>query len=189
MLMQLNAAAQAKSGIENYNFLSSKEAYVWMPVVHHQSKKGTYTELRYNYEAAKTASVYAGKSFNKKGIFEYTITPMLGLVLGNYNGGSLAINAEATYKKTFVAMQTQQTISSDAVNEHFFFNWTEIAYQPLKWLYAGVSTQQTKLHNSGFKSEYGLLAGFVIQKVTIPVYMFNPLSTNKNFIIGINTQW
>lgn len=189
MLMQLNAAAQAKSGIENYNFLSSKEDYVWMPVLHHQSKKGMYTELRYNYEAAKTASVYVGKSWQKKGVFEYNLIPMLGLVWGGYNGSSLAMNAEAGYKKIFVSMQTQYTISSSTVKENFFFNWTELAYQPKKWYYAGVSTQQTKSYNGRFKSEYGLLAGFIINKVSIPVYMFNPLSSNKNFIIGINTEW
>jgi len=189
MLTQLNAAAQSKSGIENYNFLSSKEAYVWMPVIHHKTKKGMYTEMRYNYEAVKTASVYTGKSFTKKGSFEYTVTPMLGIVLGSYTGGSLAMNLEAAYKKIFVSMQTQYTVSSNAVRDNFFFNWTEVAYQPLKWFYAGVSTQQTKLYESACKQEYGILTGFVTKKLTIPVYVFNPLSDNKIFIIGINTEW
>ena len=189
ILTQLKGAAQSKSGIENYNFLSSKEAYVWMPVLHHVSKKGIYTEMRYNYEALKTASVYAGKSFTQKGKLEYTITPMLGLVLGNFNGGSLALNIEATHKKTFVSMQTQYTISSDDVKSNFFFNWTELGYQPLKWFYAGVSTQQTIEHNGDVQSEYGILTGFIFNKVTIPVYAFNPFSKNQNFIIGINTEW
>jgi len=187
--MQLNTTAQSKSGIENYNFLSTKEPYVWMPVIHHVSKKGIYTELRYNYEELKTASVYAGKSFDKKGKLEYTITPMLGLVFGNFNGGSIALNIEATHKKTFVSMQTQYTISNDNVKNNFFFNWTELGYQPLKWLYAGVSTQQTIQYSGNVQSEYGMLTGFIIKKITIPVYAFSPFSKNQNFIIGINTEW
>jgi hypothetical protein len=189
MLMQLNAAAQSKSGIENYNFLSSREAYVWMPLVHHVSKKGVYTELRYNYEAVNAASLYLGKSFTKEGTIKYTLTPMLGLVMGSYNGGSLALNMELEHKKTFVSMQTQYTVSSDDVKDNFFFNWTEIGYQPLKWLYAGVSTQQTVQYGGDVQSEYGILTGFVIKKFTIPVYVFNPLNKNRNFIIGINTEW
>ena len=160
-----------------------------MPVVHHETKNGMYTEMRYNYESVKTASLYAGKSFNKKGTFKYTLTPMLGLVFGNYNGGSLAMNIEMEYKKTFISMQTQYTVNSDDVKENFFFNWSEIAYQPLKWFYAGVSMQQTRLHSCRFQSEYGVLAGFVVRKFTIPVYAFNPLTKNKNFIVGIKTEW
>ena len=189
MLMQLNAAAQSKSGIENYNFLSSKEAYVWVPVVHHVNKKGIYTEMRYNYEGIKTASLYAGKSFSKKGLLNYTITPMLGIVVGKFNGGSFATNADIEYKKILASVQTQYTISSNAVKDDFFFNWTEIAFKPLKWFYAGLSMQQTKLYSTVLKSEYGILAGFVLQKFTIPIYVFNPFSKNKNFIIGINTEW
>ncbi|GAB2834345.1 hypothetical protein GCM10027043_40590 [Ferruginibacter profundus] len=187
--MQLNATAQSKSGIENYNFLSSKEAYVWMPLVHHVSKKAVYTELRYNYEAVGAASLYMGKSFTKKSTTAYTLTPMLGLVMGSYNGGSLALNAELEHKKTFASMQTQYTVSSDAVKDNFFFTWTEIGYQPFKWLYAGVSTQQTIQYGGEVQSEYGILTGFVVKKITVPVYVFNPLNKSRNFIIGINTEW
>ncbi len=187
--MQLNAVAQTKSGIENYNFLSSKEAYVWMPVVHHLGKKGIYTEMRYNYEALRTASVYLGKNFSKEGAVSYAVTPMLGIVFGEFSGGSAAINVDVDYNKTFISMQTQYTISKYEISDNFFFNWTELGYQPLKWVYAGLSMQQTKMYKSSFKSEYGMLVGFEIKKFTIPIYVFNPLSANRNFIIGINTEW
>jgi len=187
--MQLNAAAQSKNGIESYTAFSNSQSYVWMPVVHHVNKKKLYTEMRYNYEALKTASIYAGKSFSKEAAVTYTITPMLGIVLGDYNGGSLATNIDLEYKKVFASMQTQYTVNTDERQENFFFNWTELAYQPVKWFYTGVSMQQTKTYNSRIESEYGVLVGFLAGKFTIPVYVFNPLSGNRNFIIGINTEW
>ncbi|MGC4101985.1 hypothetical protein [Ferruginibacter sp.] len=189
ILMQHNLAAQTKNGIENYNFLSTKEAYVWMPVIHHVSKKGFYTELRYNYEALKTASLYLGKSFTSGSKTKYTITPMMGLVMGDYNGGSLAANIDIEKEKIFASMQTQYTVNKDDRNGNFFFNWTELAYQPVKWMYAGLSTQQTKNYNCRLQSDYGVLIGFLVNKFTIPVYVFNPLSSNRNFIIGVNTTW
>ena len=188
-MMQPDLPAQNKTGIENYNFLSSKEAYVWMPVVHHKGKKGVYTEMRYNYEEMETASVYLGKSFSKERELSYDITPMLGMVFGNFNGGSLAINMDVEYKKTFVSMQMQYTASSDAKENNFLFNWTEMAYQPLEWFYTGVSMQQTKMYKTGFKSEYGVLIGFLVKKFTIPVYVFSPVNKNRNFIVGINVEW
>ncbi len=189
ILMQLNGAAQTKSGIENYNFLSSKDAYVWMPIVHHLGKKGIYTEMRYNYEELKTASVYIGKNFSKEGKLSYAFTPMLGIVFGKLNGGSLAMNMDLEHKKTFISMQTQYTVSSDEVKDNFFFNWTELAYQPVKWIYAGVSMQQTKAYKTNFISEYGMLVGLLIKNFTIPVYVFNPANKNRNFIVGINVEW
>lgn len=188
--MQPDLVAQTKTGIENYNFLSAGEAYVWMPVVHHQWKKGLYTEMRYNYEEQKTASVYMGKNFTgEKGKLEYSVIPMVGLVFGKYNGASVAANIDIGRKKMFLSMQTQYTVNRDDAMNNFFFNWSELGYQPLKWFYAGLSTQITKPWKSRFEPEYGLMAGFIIKKITIPLYVFSPLKSNRNFVIGINAEW
>lgn len=182
-------AAQAKTGIENYTSLVSGEKYVWMPVVHHQGKKGLYTEMRYNYEAPKTASVYLGKSFSREAALSYEITPMAGFVFGEYTGASLAMNVALEHKKIFFSSQTQYTMNKDNRMDNFFFNWSELGYQPVKWFYTGVSAQLTKLYKNTLMPEYGLMLGLVIRKITIPVYVFNPLGTKKNYIIGINAAW
>jgi hypothetical protein len=184
-----DAGAQSKTGIENYNFLSSGEDYVWMPVVHHLGKKRWYTEMRYNYEETNSVSVYIGKSFCGKGDFDYTVTPMLGIVFGNFKGGSLALNMELEHNKVSASMQTQYTINTSEVNKSFFFNWAELEYHLAKWLYAGLSTQLTKGYKRNLTTEYGVVAGLVIKKLSIPVYIFNPLGDKKNYIIGINAEW
>ena len=189
IMMQHSVVAQSKSGIENYHFLSSEQTYVWMPVIHQQGKKGFYTELRYNYEALETASFYAGKIFNKEDTWSYSVTPMLGLVFGKLNAASVAVNLEVSYKKTFISMQSQYTVSSHSGRDNFFFNWMELGYEPFKWFYAGISTQLTKMQQAGVEAEFGLLVGFKVKKFTVPLYVFNPLSKNKNFIIGLNTEW
>ena len=187
--MQFNVMAQNKNGMENYSFFSSKNLYVWVPVIHHSNNKNRYMEVRYNYEALRTASVYAGQSFHKKSVITYTVTPMLGIVMGAYNGASLATNIELEYKKAFVSMQSQYTVNKNEKKMDFFFNWTEFAYQPVKWFYAGISMQQTKTYRTIKVSEYGILLGFLTGKFTIPVYVFEPLSSNRNLVIGINTEW
>ena len=189
ILMLPKLLAQSKTGIENYGMLSSGEAYQWMPVVHHQGSKGFYTEIRYNYEAARTGSVYAGKSFSKAGRLSWELTPMAGIVFGNYTGISAAINTSLEYKKFFLSGQTQYTLNNRNRQDHFFFNWSELGYQPVKWFYAGVSAQFTQLYKSAFVAEYGLMMGLVIKKVTIPLYVFNQPGGKKNYIIGIIAEW
>ena len=39
------------------------------------------------------------------------------------------------------------------------------------------------------KTEAGVLVGFIKNKWTMPVYLFNPLSKEKYFIVGINLEW
>jgi hypothetical protein len=188
-MMQLNVNAQTKTGIENYSLKSSNEPYLWMPVIHRTGKKGLHTEFRYNYEERKTASLYIGKNFSRDSTLSYSITPMLGWVFGKYNGGSVAVNADADYKKFFVSVQTQYTASKNSAAENFFYTWAETGYQPVDWFYAGVSTQWTKVYEEKAEVEYGLLVGFNIKKITVPVYVFSPFGNNRNFIVGVNIEW
>lgn len=189
ILMQLNCTAQTKTGIENYNLKSTDEPYLWMPIIHRTGKKGLHTEFRYNYEERKTASVYIGKNFSRDSILSYSVTPMLGWVFGKFNGGSVALNADADYKKIFVSVQTQYTASKKGFAGNFFYTWAETGYQPVDWFYAGLSSQITKVYKEALVTEYGILIGFNIKKITVPVYVFSPFSKDRNFIAGINIEW
>lgn len=189
ILMQPDVNAQTKIGFENYNLSSKADPFVWMPIIHRVGKKGLYTEFRYNYEERKTASVYIGKNFSRDSTLSYSITPMLGWVFGRFNGGSVALNADADYKKIFVSVQTQYTASKNGAAENFFYTWAETGYQPVDWFYAGVSTQLTKVYEEKAEMEYGVLVGFNIKKITVPVYVFSPFGNNRNFIVGVNIEW
>jgi len=163
--------------------------YIWVPVIHHLGKHGVYSEFRYNYEEAGAASVYIGKNFVSKGTIESSVTPAAGVVFGKYTGGSLALNSSFSYKKFSFCSQSQYTICAGNKTSNFFYNWSDLYYQELQWLYTGFAIQQTKYRLNGMKTEAGVLAGFIVNKWTVPVYLFNPLSQEKYFIIGINLEW
>jgi hypothetical protein len=188
-MMQHDVAAQTKSGIENYSLFNRNDGFLWMPVVHHTGKKGLYTEMRYNYEELRTASAYIGKNFSSEAGLSYAITPMIGIVMGDFNGGSIALKTELEHKDLFLSMESQYTVSKAGVEDNFFFNWTELGYQPLSWFYAGVSVQATKIYKTKLLAEQGFFAAFVIKKFTIPVYVFSPFRPGKNFIVGVNMEW
>ena len=160
-----------------------------MPVIHHQSKKGFYTELRYNYEDSKTVSLYFGKNFSGGKELNFDITPMLGVVAGRYNGGSFAMNMELEYKRIFLSADAQYTVHKSRHSDNFFFSWSELTYHSLKWLFTGISVQQTKLNRQETETEYGMLLCIATKKISFPVYLFSPFSNDQNFIIGINMQW
>jgi hypothetical protein len=187
--MQAGAFSQAKSGVENYNTLRSHQPFEWMIIAHHMNKRSLYYELRYNYEAPGSGSVYVGKNFTGGKKIKYAATPMLGIVVGKYNGASVGLNMELNYKKISGSSQAQYTASKDNSAENFYYNWSELSWQPLEWMYAGISLQQTKQYKNSFISEAGILLGFEIKNITIPLYIFSPLSYKRNFIIGVNIEW
>ncbi len=183
------AYAQSKNGIENYSTGGKNQSWQYIPMLHFTGKHGVYTELRYNYEEVKTASANIGKNFHGGSKLDYSLTPMIGLVFGRYEGASALLNADLEYGKCYFSAQLQYTLNRTSGENNFFYNWSEVAWQPLDWFYTGVSVQQTKIYRERMVNETGLLIGFQIKKVTIPLYGFSPLTDNRNFILGINVEW
>ena len=188
-MLNITAFSQTKSGMENYHSLSRNESYVWMPVLHYMNKHGFYGEARYNYEELQTGSLYAGKNFTGGEKINYSVTPMLGIVFGKYNGGSLALNMDVEYKKIFFSGQIQYTVNKETNEENFFYNWSELGRKIGNKFYGGISIQQTKLYGNKLTSDMGLLLGFETGKITIPLYLFNPLSENRNLVVGLIVEW
>lgn len=187
--MNTLSSGQSKSGIENYHYMGKRMNYIWAPVVHNLTEKGMYTEMRYNYEELNTASLYVGKKFNAKGTLESSFTPAAGIVAGRYTGASVALNTELSYKNIFFNSQAQYTVSADRTADNFYYNWSDLYYMSLPWLFTGITMQQTGLCNNAMKTQTGLLMGVTKGKWTVPVYMFNVLNDQKYFIVGINVEW
>ena len=188
-MLEINAAAQTKSGVESYHSLSRNEAYVWMPVLNYTSKHGFYGEARYNYEELQTGSLYAGKNFTGGKKINYSVTPMLGVVFGKYNGGSVAANVDFEYEKIFFSAQLQYTVNKENKEENFFYNWSELGSKIGNKFYGGISIQQTKLYADKMSADMGLLLGFETGKITVPLYLFNPLNEKRNVILGLIIEW
>jgi len=188
-LLCLSQGVLAQGGFEQYCYVSQQGIMTLVPIVHYQSFTNWYVEARYNYEAAKSYSLYAGKIFSKQGKLSFSITPLLGGVIGQFKGGSAGLNLTADFGRVFFASQSQYTSTSVGERSSFFFNWSELAYQPSKWIYAGLAFQHTRTIQTGAKSiQPGLVVGFSVGLWTFPLYVFSPLSNDRYFIAGMNLR-
>jgi hypothetical protein len=179
--------AQAKAGLETYSFHRDGQSYVWMPVIHYESGKGTYAEMRYNYEDINTASIFLGKSFHV-GSNRIDVKPMIGISAGHFNGISFALNADAEMGSFFWSCESQFSIASKKSNTNFFFNWSEAGINVTKNLFAGLSYQYT-IESSNTESSPGILAGVSFGNITIPFYLFQPFSNNQLLVLGFNYEY
>ncbi len=179
---------QAKSGLENYNLLDQGHQYTWMPVFHYETRKGDYAEIRYNYEALNTISVFGGRSISGGRSFQFNCTPMLGFSFGGFSGISLAANAEGEWNNLYISSQSQYSIAIRAVNSDFFFNWSELCYSIADRYFFGGAIQYT-LGNGIHELDPGLVAGVNFKNISIPFYIFRPFSAKGYYILGVNFQY
>jgi hypothetical protein len=188
-LLFYGVRSQSKLGLEQYSFMHAGENNGWSPVAHYQTSKKWYAEARYNYEDFQTFSLYAGKTFSAENDVSYSLTPMIGGMLGRLNGGSLGLNTELSFRKFSFSSQSQYSLSTDNQRSNFFYSWSELSYQPLNWVYTGVAIQHTRFYQANTLMEPGVLLGFSFQHWLFPLYTFNPFSNSPYFVVGMSWEW
>jgi len=129
-------------------------------------------------------SLYLGKTFKKKALISYSITPLAGLVTGRFNGGSVGANVALDYKKISFSSQSQYTFSIENRATNFTYSWSDLTYQFKGWAAAGASLQQTR-----GQFEKGILVKGVYKNLSMPLYVFNPTSPERYFVVGLNLEW
>ncbi|MGZ3814967.1 MAG: hypothetical protein ACXVA0_24745, partial [Mucilaginibacter sp.] len=163
--------------------LGGTRSFSWIPVVSYCTSNNWYLEARGNYEAINSASVYFGKAFKKQALISYSIIPIVGLVMGGFNGGSVGANVTLDYKKISFSSQSQYTFSMENPATNFTYSWSDLSYQLKGWVSAGVSLQQTR----GL-FERGILVRGVYKNLSIPLYVFNPTTSERYFVLGLNIE-
>ncbi len=188
LIVSTNCQAQSKWVIENYNYLGQPGSGVVVPMLHFETKKNWYAELRYNYEDNQTISFFGGKTFKGGNNFEYSLTPLAGFSAGRFTGVSFGVNADAEWKNFYLSSQTQYSFGTKKDIADFFFSWSELGYNISKHFFAGLAMQYTRqIDNNSF--EPGFVAGLEIKNFSFPVYVFSPFRSGCYFVVGMNYEY
>lgn len=187
--MWLKGYTQAHGGIDQYYNVGRINPVSFMPVIYFQTGNDWYLEGRYNYEAEGSYSLYLGKTIEKESELSYSISPVIGIVKGSYEGYSAGLNFEAEYKKYVMSSQSQFTLNTKCRNQNFAYSWTDITYQVCESVSAGFSFQHTKVKDNKMITEKGVLLKINAGLWSVPVYLFNPFKTKPYFILGLSYEW
>jgi hypothetical protein len=157
-------------------------------MIHIETKKNWYAEIRYNYEDVQTFSLFTGKTLTGGRSLRYSITPMTGISVGNFTGLSFATNAEVEWKSFYTSSQTQYSIGTRTGISNFFFSWSELGYNIAEHIFGGLALQYTKQEGMS-KTEPGFVAGLNFKGISIPFYIFGPFNTDRYFVLGLNYEY
>jgi hypothetical protein len=180
----LKGFGQSAGTFEQDCYAGKNKPFSWVPVVGFCTPGNWYYEARADYEAINSASLYFGKTFRKKGPLSYSITPIAGLVAGSFNGGSVGANVALDYRKLSFSSQAQYTFSIENRATNFTYSWSDLTYKIKRWMSAGFSVQQTR-----GQFEKGILIQGLYKNLRIPLYVFNPATSERYFVLGVNVEW
>jgi hypothetical protein len=182
-------SAEAKANPWEYNL--SVSGYV---VSHGQSFASptfaadhdwTHLEARYNYEAQRTGSLWAGYNFSAGKKVELQATPMVGGVFGNVNGVAPGLEFTVTYKKLQLYSANEYIFDMNAKAGNFFYTWTQVTYSPVEWFSAGYVVQRTRAYQTSLDVQRGLLVGFSRKKIQFTTQIFNFGWTDPTVVLSL----
>lgn len=189
MFSSAQLLAQGKAGIEQYNYIGAPGESAFVPVVHFETKRGWYTEARYNDDEQNTFSLYSGKRFSREGNTSWSVTPMLGVCLGYLKGSSAGVYFDLEVNNFYFSAETQYTVAFDKVNENYFYNWSETGFSISDHFYTGLTFQFTKYPKEN-TIDPGIVAGLSFKNISFPVYVFNPFNNGgRYFVLGLNYEY
>lgn len=189
MLWLNTVVAQPSASFQQYYYYYKGSPVTFAPIVTYQFDNKLYFEGRYNYEDVNTASLYVGRTFDAGSDLSISFTPIAGAVFGFYKGASLGANLYVNYKRLNLSHQPQYTLSVDARENNFLYSWSDLSLDITNNISVGVSAQHTKMYSEKGMLEKGVLVQFSFKNWSLPVYTYNPESSDRYFLIGLNYEW
>ena len=132
-----------------------------------------HLEARYNDEALKTGSLWAGYNFSAGKKLVLDVTPMVGGVFGNLNGVAPGYLLTLTYERVQLYSNGEYVFDTQNRGGSFFYTWNQVTYSPLKWLQLGLVSQRTRAYHTSLDVQRGVLAGFTYKRVNFTTNVFN----------------
>lgn len=154
------------------NFYFIPDDFFVLPVFKADKNK-LHLEARYNYEDRETFSGWAGYNIGGGKKIEYTITPMVGGVVGLSNGIAPGLEFTFTYKGFEWYAESEYLFDFETKDNSFYYMWSDLTYSPNDWLWFGISGQRTRLYQTDLDIQRGLLIGGGYKSLELTGYLYN----------------
>ena len=143
-----------------------------------------HMEIRYNYEALETGSVWAGYNLGGGERAQWELTPMLGGVFGETSGVAPGYAASVSWWKLDGYSEGEYVFATDR-DERFAYNWSEVAIAPVEWLRLGIVTQRTRAYDTEREVQRGPFTSVTLKQLEAAVYVFNPDDGEATVVVSL----
>ena len=133
-----------------------------------------HLETRFNYEDRDTGSAWVGYNFSVGEELLVEFTPMLGVVFGNTTGIAPGYKGSLSWRNLTLYSETEYVLDTDDSDDSFLYTWAEFTLAPADGWRAGLVVQRTKVYETGFDIQRGVLLGFSYGRLEVTAHVFNP---------------
>jgi hypothetical protein len=148
-----------------------------------------HLEARYNYEDLETGSAWVGCNFGGGTKLAWELTPMAGGVFGNTTGFAPGYRGSLSWWKFELYSEGEYVIDGGELSASFFYNWSELALAPVDWFRFGFAVQRTRVYQTDFDVQRGVLAGFSYKGVGFTTYLFDPDAPRPTVVIAASVEF
>ena len=148
-----------------------------------------HAELRYNYEALKTGSIWLGYNFSFGDKLAIEAAPMLGGVFGDSTGVAPGYTISASWRSIEFYTQGEFFFDAGTSAGNFFYNWTELSYTIAEHYRIGLVLDRTKALGENLDVRRGPLVGFNYKKLDFTAYWLSPGSPDSTFAFAVTANF
>lgn len=145
-------------------------------------------EARYNYENLETGSLWLGWNLAFGDRLALEFTPMLGGVLGDQTGVAPGLLATLSWGPLEWYVEAEYVCDTDDTSESFFYSWSELSVYPVRTFRVGLVVQRTRLYQTDFDVQRGVLAGFSRGGIDVTGYVLNP-DDDPVIVLGVGLNF
>ena len=143
-----------------------------------------HLETRYNYEALRTASLWAGYTMRGGHRVEWELTPMVGAVFGATDGIAPGFAASLSWWKLDGYIEGEYVFARTSVDS-FAYHWSEVAVAPIDWLRVGMVTQRTRAYATAREVQRGPFVNATFKRIDTAAYLFTREDAKPTFVLSI----
>ena len=115
-------------------------------------------------------------------------TPMLGAVFGETKGIAPGYKYTLGWWKLELYSEGEYVFDAENSSDRFFYTWSELSLAPVEWFRFGLVIQRTKLYQTEFDIQRGLLIGFSHKDLGFTTCVFN-LDDKPTVVLGVSVDF
>jgi hypothetical protein len=149
---------------------------------------GLHLEARWQYEDLRSASIFAGWTFEAGEALHLEVRPMAGVLFGRTNGLVPALELDLGWRWLELYVEAEYVVDLAETGASFFYLWSELTAAPAEWLALGLVGQRTRLVRTSVEVQRGLLGRLSHRGLSAAVYLFNPATPDWYMVTALSLE-
>ena len=119
----------------------------------------------------------------------YSLTPIVGALFGAARGVVPGVEASVGWRNFDAYVEAEYVHDTAQEAGSYYYAWSELGWKPVEWLRVGLVGQRTRTVDTGRDLQRGIFGQWIIEKVTISAYAFNPDSGSRYVIVALGLRY